>query len=128
MATETKGPTPGPCKARHKVGPGWEILVPCGEQDFVEGVTKNEYPMFVEAFVKFPTPDWAQQVEAYAHLFAAAPETAAERDRLREVNAELLEALQNLTGCFSTNMLDQNNSRGIWMAGLAIIRKTTEGG
>ena len=96
MATETKGHTPEPCKARHKVGAGWEILVPCGEQDFVEGVTKNEYPMFVEAFVQFPTPDWAQQVEAYAQLFAAAPETAAERDRLLVVNAELLAALQDL--------------------------------
>jgi hypothetical protein len=38
------------------------------------------------------------QPEAYANarLIAAAPETAAERDRLREVNAELLEALRNL--------------------------------
>ena len=47
---------------------------------------------------------------------------------LHAAAGELLEALQNLTGCFSTNMLDQNNSREIWMAGLAIIRKTTEGG
>ena len=47
---------------------------------------------------------------------------------LHKAAGELLEALQNLTGCFSTNMLDQNNSREIWMAGLAIIRKTTEGG
>ena len=31
-----------------------------------------------------------------ADLFAAAPEIAAERDRLREINAELLEAAQNL--------------------------------
>lgn len=35
-----------------------------------------------------------------AHLFAAAPETAAERDRLREVNAELLAALKDMvTSC-----------------------------
>ena len=33
---------------------------------------------------------------ANARLTAAAPETAAERDRLREVNAELLEALDVL--------------------------------
>jgi hypothetical protein len=33
---------------------------------------------------------------ANARLIAAAPETAAERDRLREVNAELLAALKTL--------------------------------
>lgn len=32
--------------------------------------------------------------EANARLVAAAPETAAERDRLREVNAEMLKALK----------------------------------
>jgi hypothetical protein len=32
-----------------------------------------------------------------ANLFAAAPETAAERDRLKEINAELLEALKAMT-------------------------------
>lgn len=36
------------------------------------------------------------EVLANARLIAAAPETAAERDRLREVNAELLDALDNL--------------------------------
>jgi hypothetical protein len=35
-------------------------------------------------------------IKENAHLFAAAPETAAERDRLREVNAELLAALKTL--------------------------------
>ena len=36
--------------------------------------------------------------EADARLIAAAPETAAERDRLKEVNAELLEALKTFPG------------------------------
>ena len=35
---------------------------------------------------------------ANARLIAAAPETAAERDRLRKVNAELLEALRLISG------------------------------
>ena len=35
-----------------------------------------------------------QEAEANARLIAAAPQTAAERDRLREVNAELLAALK----------------------------------
>lgn len=33
-----------------------------------------------------------------SHLIAAAPETAAERDRLKEINAELLAALKDLLG------------------------------
>jgi hypothetical protein len=40
--------------------------------------------------------------DANARLIAAAPETAAERDRLKEVNAELLAALKamlNVRGC-----------------------------
>lgn len=36
------------------------------------------------------------EVLANARLIAAAPETAAERDRLKETNAELLEALENM--------------------------------
>lgn len=34
---------------------------------------------------------------AHGNLIAAAPETAAERDRLRAVNAELVAALRNMT-------------------------------
>jgi hypothetical protein len=34
--------------------------------------------------------------DANARLIAAAPETAAERDHLRKVNAELLEALERI--------------------------------
>ena len=36
----------------------------------------------------------AGEADANAHLIAAAPKTAAERDRLREVNAELVKALK----------------------------------
>ena len=36
--------------------------------------------------------------KAYAHLVAAAPETAAERDRLKAINAELLKALGDIAG------------------------------
>ena len=37
---------------------------------------------------------WKNEWEANAHLIAAAPETAAERDRLKEANADLLAALE----------------------------------
>jgi len=44
--------------------------------------------------------------EQYAELIAAAPETAAERDRLREINAEFLDALIELRDFYEgiTNM------------------------
>jgi hypothetical protein len=42
------------------------------------------------------THTWQDQGRYNARLIAAAPETAAERDRLREVNVELLEALVTL--------------------------------
>jgi len=38
--------------------------------------------------------------EANARLIAAAPETAAERDQLREVNADLLAALEAVNSAF----------------------------
>jgi hypothetical protein len=40
--------------------------------------------------------DQIKDLKRNARLIAAAPETAAERDRLREVNAELLAALKKL--------------------------------
>ena len=46
---------------------------------------------------------------ANACLIAAAP--------------ELLAALWNLVGCFTTNMLDQNDNRKYWTAGLAALAK-----
>jgi hypothetical protein len=39
---------------------------------------------------------WVSMSEANARLIAAAPETAAERDRLRDVNEELLAALREI--------------------------------
>lgn len=55
--------------------------------------------------------------EKYGPLFAAAPETAAERDRLKEINAELVEALKfaheyhhmqinRATGAFPSQLID----------------------
>ena len=47
-------------------------------------------------------PGWphrADESRANARLIAAAPETAAERDRLREVNADLLAACREVLRC-----------------------------
>lgn len=46
------------------------------------------------------------QYEANANLIAAAPETAAERDKLKEVNSELLEALEILKRKYSDNNME----------------------
>jgi hypothetical protein len=55
-----------------------------------------------------------QEQEANAKLIAEAPETAAERDRLKIINAELLEALEkisdNLEVAFSGNLRSDASS------------------
>lgn len=48
------------------------------------------------ARMSLPDPLTRKQINEFAKMFAAAPETAAERDRLRETNAELLEALKQI--------------------------------
>lgn len=63
-------------------------------------------PWFVDAhnnvlaegcLVAFPSvASGLEKQEANAHLIAAAPETASERDRLKEINAELLNALEEV--------------------------------
>lgn len=77
---------------KHTLGE-WEgdryvlITVPNGENVSVEEITvksKIGYHGFTTVAYVFG--------KANARLIAAAPETAAERDRLKEVNAELLEA------------------------------------
>jgi len=48
--------------------------------------------------------------EANARLIASAPETAAERDRLKEINAELLEALKKMYRAY-VNLLENGHDR-----------------
>ena len=55
--------------------------------------------------------------EANAALIAAAPETAAERDRLRQVNEAMLEALRKLSvdaAIFTRTMPESGGSRAYW--------------
>ena len=58
-------------EARHITGAGWQLIAPCGKQNFVEGITGDKYPMFVENFVQFPTKDWREQVDTAARRIAA---------------------------------------------------------
>lgn len=91
MTTETKAQhTPGPWYTRFCRRAGgkstWEIRHDAGHQWHVAdvyGISDGE-KTYGHGFA-----------EANARLIAAAPETAAERDRLREVNAELVAALES---------------------------------
>lgn len=78
---------------KHTPGP-WQA------QDYwVIGCVEDSWHIMAGANTDYP---WRVakvfRSEADAHLIAAAPETAAERDRLKEVNAELLEALKTFPG------------------------------
>jgi hypothetical protein len=58
----------------------------------------------------------AGTVEANARLIAAAPETAAERDRLKKINAELLAALKAI-------LANEVPSDAEWKAAEAAVRE-----
>ncbi len=73
--------------------------------------TRIEYGPFVagEGFcvgtVKRDPPEW----KANARLIANAPETAAERDRLKAINAELLVALNEMMREFEPDQADYDD-------------------
>ena len=68
--------------------------------------------------------------EGNARLIAAAPETAAERDRLREINADLVEVLEDMTDAMAGILIehgrDPTKAPRIISARTAIA-KATEG-
>ncbi len=72
----------------HTPGP-WSIKD--GARTFYIHGSEDKY-IIAEAHRDYADP----QRESNARLIAAAPETAAERDRLKAINAELLTALKNL--------------------------------
>lgn len=66
----------------------------------------------------------ATQVDAAdAPLIAAAPETVAERDRLKESNAELLAALESLVYEYENSTLDADSWAERWAIAFAAIAK-----
>lgn len=52
-----------------------------------------------------------EECEANARLIAAAPETAAERDRLKEINKDLLEALKEAEPALAVQASYRNNEQ-----------------
>lgn len=93
--------TPGPTTAKHTPGP-WEAVTSNSAWQ-VSDALGNRIATLNTALV---------YQEEFAKLLAAAPETAAERDQLKAVNSELVEALENieanLTGrdCFQERVAD----------------------
>lgn len=88
--------TPGPwVVVYYKNGHPYQIDAPNGSKG-KGGIT----PIITRwGGISFPSSD---EGKANARLIAAAPETAAERDKLKEVNAELLAALRamlSVCGC-----------------------------
>ena len=89
MATETTKHTPGPwgcdevrtsCGRAFRIGAGEMLKAGNGCC-----IIYDDYP---------GNPD--NERKANARLIAAAPETAAERDRLKEINSDLLAALERI--------------------------------
>jgi len=83
----------------HTPGP-WEIKwIGGGKQSPIIPTNAPGSELF-EPIAIVPHDDYTEhglpEIRANAALIAAAPETAAERDKLREINAELLKALANI--------------------------------
>lgn len=92
MKPKTAQHTPGPWIANDHLKNGqWQIL----GQEYTLSNDFGDYvrPVIVSVMGGGRRPFYSE-AEANARLIAAAPETAAERDRLKEINAELLNALQ----------------------------------
>jgi hypothetical protein len=67
------------------------------------------------------------EMEANARLIAAAPETAAERDRLRHVNADLLAALRELSEWMRSHTGPRDGTHDMLCRACAALAKA-EGG
>ncbi len=81
--------TPGPWVIDEQVGTWTARLVGTPPKTLNE----NLHSLIAEVYGTFEKyAEYKVERDANARLIAAAPETAAERDRLREINKELLEA------------------------------------
>ena len=80
--------TPGPWTAKFGTNNGWDVVAANAK-------------IAIEPWSDGMDGDWNKTSIANARLIAAAPETAAERDRLRAVNADLLAALNGMITLFN---------------------------
>lgn len=83
--------TAGEWQYQHEVAYGRDIYATRGETEIWVASVNGPH----DGSDGFPTAD---ECKANAALIAAAPETAEERDKLREINAELLAALEGVAG------------------------------
>ena len=102
--------------AQHTTGP-WHTNPDCDHQVVLDHLGH----MVADCSIwSLHTHDSAELNIANARLIAAAPETAAERDRLREINAELLEALQVCVKAFEIML---NNALVLGLDGISDWQK-----
>lgn len=121
--------------AKHTPGP-WKHIEEDGHNRIVG--PDNEPLFMVGSYGQFgrngPLPNRKTHISsiceeaANARLIAAAPETAAERDRLREVNAELLAALENLLAAANLFFGGDEGICSRDQARAAIAKATNNGG
>lgn len=81
--------------SKHTPGP-WKVQPAPFAPGDIQVVLQDDFRIYIPLMAT----DWddakRQLMRANAKLIAAAPETAAERDTLKAINAELLEALEAL--------------------------------
>ena len=114
-------------KTKHTPGP-WKVCG--GSTPKFKAITSNSGYVVFEMGDQFQhmengrgiaAPSYEEQ-SANARLIAAAPETAAERDRLKEINAELLEALEYLEAVCACKTLPYENHPSMIEARAAIAK------
>ena len=88
--------TPGPWRVGYSDGSGG--IDDYNEYFVITSVANDEVVVSGGSGDTYEGPGWCYGIEDLddARLIAAAPETAAERDRLKAVNAQLLEALEKI--------------------------------
>lgn len=100
---------------QHTPGPWYAILQqPHGDFEIRDCERDQQGRLIGQAFWQ------AGKTEANARLMAAAPETAAERDRLREINADLLAALE------AVYAMGYEDKSEVWSQVTAAIAKAKE--
>ena len=104
-------------KPKHTPGPWEAFSKPQGNEWPIRRVFRDKQGrrcyQFIGCAFALPEESHFETCEANVRLIADAPETAAERDRLKVVNAEMLEELQEALAILEHNHLEPKNQSSI---------------